>query len=45
VEDWTRAAGFRLLELEVFAANARARAFYGGLGFREDYLCLVKPLD
>lgn len=44
VEDWTRAQGFRLLELEVFAANARARAFYGGLGFREDYVCLVKPL-
>lgn len=45
VEDWAREMGFRLLGLDVFANNARARAFYRRLGYREDSLRLTKPLD
>ncbi len=45
VEDWAREMGFRLLGLDVFANNTRARAFYRRLGYREDSLRLTKPLD
>jgi len=44
VEDWARSKGFRLLELDVFANNRRARDFYRRLGYREDSLRLTKPL-
>ena len=44
VEDWARAQGFRLLGLDVFANNQRARAFYRRLGYEEDSLRLTKPL-
>ncbi|HWA51392.1 MAG TPA: GNAT family N-acetyltransferase [Dongiaceae bacterium] len=44
VEDWARDKGFRLLGLDVFANNQRARAFYRRLGYREDSLRLTKPL-
>ena len=44
VEDWARGMGFRLLGLDVFANNRRARAFYRRLGYQEDSLRLTKPL-
>lgn len=44
VEDWAREMGFRLLGLDVFVNNARARAFYRRLGYQEDSLRLTKPL-
>ena len=43
-EAWARARGFRVLTLDVFAANARARAFYARLGYLEQTLKLAKPL-
>jgi len=45
VEDWARGQGFRLLGLDVFANNRRARAFYQRLGYQEDSLRLTKPLS
>lgn len=44
-EQWAKARGFRLLHLEVFAANNPARGFYGKLGFEEETVIMVKPLD
>lgn len=44
VEDWARSKGFRLLGLDVFANNRRARALYRRLGYQEDSLRLTKPL-
>lgn len=44
-EAWARAQGHRVLALEVFAANSRARAFYARMGFLEQTLKLVKPLS
>lgn len=45
VEDWARSKGFRLLGLDVFANNRRARSFYRRLGYQEDSLRLTKPLS
>ena len=44
VEDWARAQGFRLICLDVFANNGRARAFYAKHGYQDDSLRLTKPL-
>ena len=44
VEDWARAHGFRLICLDVFANNARARAFYARHGYQDESLRLTKPL-
>ena len=44
VEDWARAQGFRLICLDVFVNNARARAFYAKHGYQDDSLRLTKPL-
>jgi GNAT superfamily N-acetyltransferase len=44
VEDWARGKGFRLIGLDVFANNQRARAFYRRLGYQEDSLRLTKPI-
>lgn len=44
VEDWGRDQGFRLIGLDVFANNRRAREFYAKLGYQEDSLRLTKPL-
>jgi GNAT superfamily N-acetyltransferase len=44
VEDWARARKFRLICLDVFANNARARAFYAKQGYQDDSLRLTKPL-
>ena len=43
-EDWARRQGFRLIALDVFANNQRARAFYARHGYLEDSLRLTKPL-
>jgi GNAT superfamily N-acetyltransferase len=45
VEEWARQQGFRLICLDVFANNGRARAFYARHGYREDSLRLTKPLS
>jgi ribosomal protein S18 acetylase RimI-like enzyme len=44
VEDWARGKGYRLLGLDVFANNGRARDFYRRMGYVEDSLRLTKPL-
>jgi GNAT superfamily N-acetyltransferase len=44
VEDWARGKGFRLLGLDVFANNQRARAFYRRMGYAEDSLRLTKVI-
>lgn len=44
-EEWARAQGFRWLALHVFAQNRRAREVYRRLGYGEDMLKCVKPLD
>lgn len=44
VERWAGDMGFRLLGLDVFANNRRARAFYRRLGYQEDSLRLTKQL-
>lgn len=41
-EAWTRAQGFRLLTLEVFAGNGRARAVYEKRGFKPEVVKYVK---
>jgi GNAT superfamily N-acetyltransferase len=43
-EEWARALGYRLLSLHVFDGNARARAFYGRLGYGPDIVKLIKLL-
>lgn len=44
-EEWAREQGFRLICLDVFANNRRARAFYERQGYQEDSLRLTKPLS
>lgn len=43
-EEWSRAQGHRLLSLNVFAENHRARALYDRLGYRPDTTKMVKVL-
>jgi GNAT superfamily N-acetyltransferase len=43
-EAWARQRGYRVLAFDVFAGNARARSFYGRLGYGEDSLSMVKEL-
>jgi len=43
-EEWARQQGFRLICLDVFANNRRARAFYARQGYQEDSLRVTKPL-
>ena len=43
-EAWAHARGFREVDLDVFAGNDRARAFYERLGYRTDHCRMVKPL-
>lgn len=44
-EDWARQQGFRLICLDVFANNRRARDFYARHGYQDDSLRLTKPLS
>jgi GNAT superfamily N-acetyltransferase len=44
-EDWARSQGFRLICLDVFANNHRARAFYARLNYQDDSIRLTKPLQ
>ena len=44
-ETWARRQGFRMLTLNVFTTNGRARALYKRLGFGEDTVRYVKALD
>lgn len=44
-EEWARGRNYRLLTLNVFARNSRARDFYERLGYGEDTLKYVKELD
>ena len=44
-EDWARQQGFRLIALDVFANNRRARGFYARLGYQDDSLRLTKTLS
>lgn len=41
-EDWARGCGYRILALDVFAANQRARLFYARHGFVEQTLKMIK---
>jgi ribosomal protein S18 acetylase RimI-like enzyme len=43
-EDWSRARGYRLLTLNVFDDNRRARSLYDRLGYRPDTMRMVKVL-
>jgi GNAT superfamily N-acetyltransferase len=43
-ENWARQQGFRLICLDVFASNGRARTFYARQGYQEDSVRLTKPL-
>ena len=43
-EAWARDRGYRLLTLDVFAGNVRARSFYRRLGYGEDSLSMAKEL-
>jgi ribosomal protein S18 acetylase RimI-like enzyme len=43
-EEWARGRGYRLLTLNVFARNERARRLYERLGFGEDIVRCVKEL-
>jgi len=44
-EDWARAEGYRLLHVEVFAANERAIDIYTAAGYSLDTYHMIKPLD
>lgn len=44
-EAWARARGLGSLTLYVFAGNRRARELYARLGFLEDGVRLVRPLE
>lgn len=43
--DWSKAKGHRLLTLNVFDENRRARALYDRLGYRPDTLRMVRVLE
>lgn len=43
-EVWAKEQGYRLLHLEVFANNDKARGFYQNLGFEAETLHMIKPL-
>ncbi|MBD3882239.1 GNAT family N-acetyltransferase [Phormidium tenue FACHB-886] len=43
-EAWARQQGYRLLTLNAFPQNERARSLYRQLGFEEDLIKYIKPL-
>ncbi|MBT7583168.1 MAG: GNAT family N-acetyltransferase, partial [Kordiimonadaceae bacterium] len=44
-ESWAKKHGLRLLQLEVFANNEPARAFYEKSGYQNETIIMVKPLS
>lgn len=44
-EAWARERRLPVLSLDVWSTNERALAFYRGLGYRPESLCLIKALD
>jgi ribosomal protein S18 acetylase RimI-like enzyme len=44
-ENWSRGRGHRLLTLNVFEENQRARRLYDRLGYRTDTIRMVKVLE
>jgi len=44
VESWARENGYATVALDVFASNARGRAFYARQGYGEETLRLVKDI-
>ena len=44
-ENWIRRNGWRLMHLEVFATNDKARAFYRAMAFQEESINLIKDLS
>jgi len=44
-ERWARERGYRMLTLNVFVGNARARALYEAIGFRPETVRHVKELS
>lgn len=44
VEAWARGHGYASLSLDVFASNARGRAFYARMGYGEETVRLVKDI-
>lgn len=44
VEEWAREQGYAHVALDVFASNARGRAFYARQGYGEETLRLVKDI-
>jgi len=44
-ENWAKAHGHRIIQLEVFYNNDQARVFYEKRGFHNDTIILVKPLE
>jgi GNAT superfamily N-acetyltransferase len=45
VEDWSRNNGLKMLTLNVFATNQRARRFYEHIGFESDIVRYAKSID
>ncbi len=43
-EEWARGRGYRLLTLNAFSRNTRARRLYERLGYGEDMVKYVKEL-
>jgi ribosomal protein S18 acetylase RimI-like enzyme len=44
-EQWARAQGYRLIQLNVLVDNSRARSMYERLGYSAEWLKYIKPID
>ncbi|TQV87178.1 GNAT family N-acetyltransferase [Aliikangiella coralliicola] len=44
-EKWAKDLGCRLLQLEVFANNSKANAFYQNIGFKPEILRMTKTIE
>lgn len=43
-ENWAKSLGCRLLHLEVFSNNRKAKDFYQNLGFHPEIIHMIKPI-
>lgn len=43
-EEWAKQLGCRLMHLEVFANNTKARSFYQKVGFKPETVHMIKPI-